>query len=252
MTKLCASYIQRHLGQTACVFEEISSTNAVLKEYAKQGAPAFTCVVAAAQSAGRGRGDHTFYSPKGTGIYFSILLRPARGFSPADITATAAVAACEAIEELTGVAAEIKWLNDIYVNGKKVAGILAECFFEADAPTVVLGIGVNLLPPKGGFPVQIADRAGAVLEKSKARFLRERAVIGFFRQLEKHLHNTASVYSAYRQRSFLLGKCVTWEGETATVRDLLPDFRLDLELADGTHRYLDSGEVSLSDDKIVQ
>ena len=252
VSKLCTSYIQRHLGQTACVFEEVTSTNAVLKEYARQGAPAFTCVVAAAQSAGRGRGDHTFYSPAGTGIYLSILLRPDKSFSPADITATAAVAACEAIEELTGVTAEIKWLNDIYVNGKKVAGILAECFFEADAPTVVLGIGVNLLPPTNGFPQEIAHRAGAVLEKSRQRFLRERMAIGFFHRLEAHLRHAPNVYAAYRQRSFLLGKCVTWEGKTATVRDILPDFRLDLELADGTHRYLDSGEVSLSVDKIVQ
>ena len=163
VSKLCTSYIQRHLGQTACVFEEVTSTNAVLKEYAKQGAPTHTCVVAAAQSAGRGRGTHTFYSPAATGIYFSMLLRPTRGFAPADITATAAVAACEAIEELADVKAEIKWLNDIYISGKKVAGILAECFFEGDAPTVILGIGVNLLPPADGFPQEIASRACAVL-----------------------------------------------------------------------------------------
>ncbi len=252
MAKLCMSYIQRHLGQTACVFEEIPSTNAVLKAYAKQGAPALTCVVAAAQSAGRGRGEHTFYSPAGTGIYFSILLRPDRGFSPADITATAAVAACEALEELTDVRAEIKWLNDIYVRGKKVAGILAECFFEGNDPVVILGVGVNLLPPKGGFPTEIAHRAGAVLEKGKQRFLRERTVIGFFRRLEAHLRHTASVYAAYRQRSFLFGKQVHFEGKLATVCDILPDFRLDLAFEDGTHRYLDSGEISLPDDKIVQ
>ena len=252
MSKLCTSYIQRHLGQTACVFEEVTSTNAILKEYAKQGAPAFTCVVAAAQSAGRGRGDHTFYSPKGTGVYFSVLLRPARGFAPADITATAAVAACEAIESIADVRAEIKWLNDIYIGGKKVAGILAECVFAGDSPAVILGIGVNLLPPKQGFPQEIASRAGTVLEGGKQRFLRERAVIALFQHLEKQLRHTAGVYSAYRQRSFLLGKQVMFEGMRATVRDILPDFRLALTLADGTERLLDSGEVSLSDDKIVQ
>ncbi len=252
MAKLCTSYIQRHLGQTACVFEQITSTNAVLKEYAKQGAPTFTCVLAAAQSAGRGRGEHTFYSPVGTGVYLSILLRPNKGFSPADITATAAVAACEAIEELSDVRAEIKWLNDIYVNGKKVAGILAECFFQGDEPTVILGIGVNLLPPKNGFPPDIAHRAGAVLEKSRQRFLRERMAIGFFKRLEDRLRHTADVYAAYRARSFLIGKRVIWEEKTATVCDILPDFRLDLLFADGTHRALNSGEVSLSDDKIIQ
>lgn len=252
MPKLCTSYIQRHCGQTACVFEQVTSTNAVLKEYAKQGAPAFTSVVAAAQSAGRGRGEHTFYSPKGTGVYFSILLHPARGFSPADITATAALAACEAIEQLAGVNAEIKWLNDIYVNGKKVAGILAECVFVGDAPAVILGVGVNLLPPKDGFPPEIAARAGAVLEKSKQRFLREQMAIFFFQKLEKRLRNTADVYAAYRQRLFVLGKRVMLDGAPATVRDLLPDFRLELELDGGEIRRLDSGEISLSDDKIMQ
>ena len=252
MKKLCTSYIQQHCGQTACVFEELPSTNAVLKEYAKQGAPAWTSVIAAAQSAGRGRGEHTFYSPAGSGIYFSILLRPARGFSPADITATAAVAACEAIEALADVKAQIKWLNDIYIDGKKVAGILAECFFEGDAPVVILGVGVNLLPPKGGFPEEIAMRAGAVLPKSRMRFLRERMVIGFFSRLEKYLRNNAGVYAAYRQRLFVLGKQVRFEGHPASVRDLLPDFRLELEMPGGELRRLDSGEISLSDDKIVQ
>ena len=249
---MSTSYIQRHCGPTACVFEQVPSTNAVLKEYARQGAPAWTMAVAAAQSAGRGRGDHTFYSPKGTGVYFSILLRPTRGFSPADITATAAVAACEAIEQLADVSAEIKWLNDIYVRGKKVAGILAECIFEGDAPVVILGVGVNLLPPKGGFPPEIASRAGAVTEKGKTRFLREQMAILFFQRLEKHLRNTAGVYTAYRQRLFVLGKRVAFEGKTATVCDLLPDFRLEIALEDGSTRRLDSGEVSLPDDKIMQ
>lgn len=251
MQKLCASYIQRHCGQTACVFQSVSSTNAVLKEYAKQGAPAFTVVAAAAQSAGRGRGDHSFYSPAGTGVYFSILLRPPRGFSPADITATAALAACEAIEELSGVHAEIKWLNDIYVKGKKVAGILAECFFEGDAPVVVLGVGVNLLPPKNGFPAEIAARAGAVMEKSRRRFLRERTVIAFFRHLERHLQSPADVYAAYRRRLFVLGRRVVFRGKTGTVRDLLPDFCLELLMEDGTLCRLDSGEISLSDDAVL-
>jgi len=252
LQRLSTSYIQRHCGPTACVFEEVSSTNAILKEYARQGAPAFTMAVAAAQSAGRGRGDHTFYSPKGTGVYFSILLRPARGFSPADITATAAVAACEAIEQIADVNAEIKWLNDIYVNGKKVAGILAECVFEGDNPVVILGVGVNLLPPKGGFPAEIASRAGAVMQKGKGRFLRERMAISFFQKMEKHLRHTAGVYPLYRARLFVLGKRVLFEGRMATVRDLLPDFRLELALEDGEVRRLDSGEVSLPDDKIMQ
>ena len=248
---MCASYIQRHCGQTACVFEEVTSTNTVLKSYAAQDAPDFTMAVAASQSAGRGRGEHTFFSPRGSGVYFSILLRPPHGFAPADITATAAVAACNAIEQLCGVYAEIKWLNDIYVGGKKVAGILAECVHTDGAPAVVLGVGVNLLPPKGGFPPEIAARAGAVLERSKMRFLRERMAIAFFQQFEKLYRGGMNVYSAYRQRLFVLGKRVCFEDASATVRDLLPDFRLELEMEDGEKRLLNSGEISLSDDSIL-
>lgn len=249
---MCTSYIQRRCGQTACVFEDIPSTNAVVKAYARQGAPAFTMAVAAAQSAGRGRGDHTFFSPKGTGVYLSILLRPTRSFAPADVTATAAVAACNAIQAVCGVYAEIKWLNDIYVGGKKVAGILAECVWVDEMPAVVLGFGVNLLPPKEGFPPEIATRAGAVLKKSRMRFLRERMAIAFFGEFEKLYRNATNVYAAYRERSFLLGKRVLFAGQEATVRDLLPDFRLELELASGEIKRLDSGEISLPDNKIIQ
>lgn len=252
MRKLNTSYIQRHCGVTACVFEEVDSTNAVLKEYARQGAPALTCVVAAAQSAGRGRGAHTFFSPKGSGVYFSILLRPQSGFAPADITATAAVAACDAIEQLSGARPQIKWLNDIYVNGKKVAGILCEAVSDEKGTAVILGVGVNLLPPEGGFPAEIAMRAGAVLEKSRERFLREKMVISFFRCMERRLRDPSQVYSAYRAALLVLGKEVTYRGERAVASDLLPDFRLVLKMQDGRAAFLDSGEISLDFGESVQ
>ena len=252
MQKLSASYIQRHCGPTACVFEEVDSTNAVLKEYARQGAPAFTAVVAAAQSAGRGRGDHAFFSPKGTGVYFSILLRPESGFAPADITATAAVAACDAIEQIAGERPQIKWLNDVYVKGKKVAGILAEAVATEGGTAVVLGVGVNLLAPKEGFPPEIAARAGAVLEKSRQRFLRERTVVAFFQCLEKRLRDSSHVYAAYRQGLFVLGREVCYRGERAVVRDVLPDFRLVISMQDGRTLYLDSGEISLDFGDLAQ
>ena len=246
--KLNASYIQRHCGDTACVFEEVTSTNEIIKAYGRQGAPAWTMAVAAAQTAGRGRGDHSFYSPAETGVYLSVLLRPHEAFAPADMTATAAVAAVDAMKELGADGLGIKWMNDVYRDGKKVAGILAECVEDATGRFVVLGIGVNLLPPREGFPEELTHRAGSLMESTRDRFLREKMTIGFFRHLEKRLQNSSGVYAAYRQHLFLLGQSVRYAGDTVTVTDLLPDFRLEVTLPDGTVKYLDSGEVSLSTD----
>lgn len=243
--KLNASYIQRHCGITACVFEEATSTNEIAKSYGHQGAPAWTMAVAAAQTAGRGRGDRSFFSPAGTGIYMSVLLRPEGTFAPADITATAAVAAVDAMEELGATGLGIKWLNDIYKDGKKVAGILAEAVEGENDRFVVLGIGVNLLPPREGFPTELLQRAGALFAASEEKFLRERMVIAFFRHLQKRLHTPTGVYAAYRQRLLHLGQSVQYAGAVATVTDLLPDFRLVLTLSDGSVKYLDSGEISL-------
>ena len=245
-SRLNAAYIQRHCGITACVFEEVTSTNEIVKSYGRQGAPAWTMAVAASQTAGRGRGERSFFSPDGTGVYLSILLRPESDLPPAGITATAAVAAIDAMEELGARSLGIKWLNDIYRNGKKVSGILAEAVESENGRFAVLGIGINLLPPRGGFPSEIADRAGALFDDTKERFLRERMAIAFFEHLEKRLRDPSGVYTAYRGRLLALGKTVQYNGANATVTDLLPDFRLVLTMEDGAVRYLDSGEISLN------
>ena len=169
--KLNASYIRQKCGLSSVIFRTVTSTNAILKEYARQDAPAFTVVVAEEQTEGRGRGDHTFFSPLGTGVYMSVLLRyENRSFRPADITAAAGVAACEAIEKITPHECRIKWMNDVYVDGKKVAGILAEAgSVEKGGYTkgsfVVVGVGFNVTIPEGGFPDEIRDRAGALFSE---------------------------------------------------------------------------------------
>lgn len=250
--KLNTSYIQRKCGITATTFRSVDSTNKILKEYARQDAPHGTVVVAEAQTAGRGRGEHTFFSPLGTGVYLSVLLRyEQKSFRPADVTAAAGVAACEAIEKLTDRECKIKWMNDVYIDGKKVAGILAEA---GSAPTgayskgkyVVVGIGFNVTKPDTDFPEEIRERAGAIFSDKAPRYVREELTVHFYTRLMRLLgKESASVYAAYRDRLFILGETVEYEGRKAIVRDLLPDFRLVLDCEDGTVRYLDSGEVSL-------
>lgn len=108
---------------------EVTSTNTLLKAQAEQGAPEGTVLIAESQTAGKGRLGRHFTSPPGTGIYFSLLLRPhCTAEKSLFITTTAAVAVCEAIEQVTGLNPQIKWVNDVYLNEKKVCGILTGSF----------------------------------------------------------------------------------------------------------------------------
>ncbi len=251
--KLNSGYIQRNLGLTACCFTSITSTNTVLKEYGKQGAPEWTAVIAEEQTEGRGRGEHRFYSPRGSGIYVSFLIRPkTRFFSPAAITAAAGVAACEAIEELSAVSRpEIKWMNDIYCEGRKVVGILAESVSLENESFVVLGAGFNLHTPEGGFPDEIADRAGSIFGEKKLRFSREKMVISFYRHFRKAYDLPAqSLFDAYRERMMALGQEVVFEGRPARATGLASDYRLELTFEDGEKRYLSGGEISLKTNRL--
>ena len=250
--KLNTSYIRQTCGNTAICFRTATSTNAILKDYARQDAPSYTVVVAEEQTAGRGRGEHTFFSPLGTGVYMSVLLRYEKGnFRPADITAAAGVAACEAIEKLSDHTCMIKWMNDVYIDGKKVAGILAES--GASDPNayskgryVVVGVGFNVSMPEGGFPEEFSDRATAMFSSRAPRYAREQLVNTFFTAFRRLMKKDSfSVYGAYRDRLFILGQRVVYEGMGATVTELLPDFRLQLAMDDGSTRLLDSGEISL-------
>ena len=117
------------------VLPTVSSTNSFVREQANNGAAPNSLVVANEQTAGRGRVGRSFYSPKDTGVYMSLLLRPKQysAEQAVSITTMAAVAVCEAIEAVSGEKAEIKWVNDIFVRGKKVCGILTEGSFGLES-----------------------------------------------------------------------------------------------------------------------
>lgn len=144
-------------------FDEVSSTQDVLKAYRRQGiARIGDVVIAQAQRSGRGRYGKSFYSPAMRGIYLSTLL-PHRSTELLTVRAGAAVLA--SIERVTGIAADVEWVNDILFRGKKIAGILAESLSDDnnEPDAVVLGIGLNITEPEGGYPEEIAERAGALL-----------------------------------------------------------------------------------------
>ena len=120
----------------------VTSTNTLMKEAAQNGAAEFSVLAASAQSAGGGRMGRSFHSPSGSGIYMSILLRPHENINPLLITTAAAVCCARVFERMTGVSAYIKWVNDIYINNRKVCGILTESSLGENG-YAVLGIGIN-------------------------------------------------------------------------------------------------------------
>lgn len=220
--------------------ETVDSTNLRLKEWSRQGrirAPYLLC--AGCQTAGRGRLGRAFVSPPDTGLYMS-LLSGAQG-DPGRITVLAAVAVCRAIEETTPLKPKIKWVNDLFVRGKKVCGILAE---KVDAG-VIIGIGVNVRTPPGGFPPE-AGVAGA-LDADVSRSRLAGRIAGYLLRGLAHLRDPA-ILDAYRQRMPLIGREISYarQGQTknARVTGVSDDGGLMIDGPDGPD-VLRSGEISL-------
>ena len=238
------------------VYKSISSTNTVLKQLAESGAAEGTVLLAEEQTAGRGRMSRSFFSPPRSGLYMSLLLRPHMSAQLSTrITACAAVAVAEAIEELTGCRAEIKWVNDVLVDGKKVCGILTEGSIDCESGLMhyaIVGIGINIRPPEGDFPAELRQIAGALPAAPDGEDLRCRlaaAVLDRLMDLYEQLPE-GDCYEAYKSRSCLIGRQINilpLEGEPvpATAIDVEPDFSLRVRLADGTETCLSSGEGSV-------
>ncbi len=235
------------------VFDCIPSTNDFAKEAAKNGAREGTVIISRTQSKGKGRLGRSFYSPDGTGIYLSLVLRPDIPVDNAlSITACAAVCASSAIEAVCGIKTEIKWVNDIYRNGKKICGILTEGHIDPATQRLsfaVLGIGINVYPPKEGFPDEISDIAGSVLPYLDNEEIPNRIVAVFLDSFMDEYNNLQDkgFLDEYRKRSCLLGKRVhVLNSDTVgTAVDIDENFNLILKLSDGTFIPLSSGEVSV-------
>ncbi len=247
--RISKKYIKNALRSSAYDIEvktKVSSTNTIMKEKIGTGAKEFSVLIASMQTAGRGRMGRSFHSPKGTGIYMSVLLKNEKSRNPLLITTDAAVCLARVFEEMTGEQAEIKWVNDVYMNEKKVCGILTEGVGEY----AVLGIGINVLPPKKGFPDDIKDRAGAVFEKTKLH-LREKVIIKILREFMDIYKNPdrEKLLSEYRERSMIVGKeILILKNETpeiATAVDIADDYSLIVKKENGEISYLNSGDVSI-------
>lgn len=230
---------------------ETDSTNRVAKELAIDGAPEGTLVVAEKQSKGRGRLGRSFFSPEG-GIYMSLILRPR---IPAEkavlVTTCAAVAVARAIDRVCTCRAGIKWVNDIFINGKKVCGILAEAGLSAESEYpdyIVLGIGINV--KKQSVPEELKDIVGCLEEDKEGTIKKEALIAAVWEEFSELYQNlsTAVYMEEYRERSVLLGCEVTVlaaEGEyKAVVTDIDKEGHLVI-VRGGKREILSFGEVSV-------
>jgi len=199
-------------------FDETDSTNVRAKALAVQNAAEGTVVVAEHQSAGRGRKQRSWFSPPGMGIYSSLILRPT--ISPGDapqITLMTAVAAAEALTEVTRLPIRIKWPNDLLIGGKKVAGILTEISTEMDAVDyVVIGLGVNVNTPATSFPVELRDIATSACIESGTEFSRTSILAEYLGRLEDGYEVIKSgrfdrVIARWKDLSHMIGQRVTVE-----------------------------------------
>lgn len=240
-------------GLAVTALENTDSTNTCVRRLAEDGAPEGTVVVAAAQTAGRGRSGKSFLSPAGTGLYMSVLLRPQLAMGDALlITTAAAVAVAHAVERVAAVTAQIKWVNDVYVDGKKVCGILTEGALDLENGGLryaILGIGINICPPAGGFPPELASIAGALTETGgeALRAPLAAAVLDEFFALYPHLVEKP-FYDDYVSRSLLTGRQIeVLRGGMhlpATALGIDRDLHLRVRYADGSEENLAAGEVS--------
>lgn len=241
-------------GMQISVYPSVGSTNDVVKELAAKGAPEGTVAVAAQQTGGKGRLGRSFFSPEGTGLYLSILLRPDIEVARAvRITTCAALAVCEAIEKHTSEKPCIKWVNDVYIRGRKVCGILTEASLSMENGGVdyaVLGIGVNVYEPSGGFPEQIRDIAGAVTQHKSADLKNRLAgsIISGFMRFYRDI-SSGSFREDYSRRLMWKGEdIVAISGREKTrcrLIDVDDECRLVVQLPGGEKKLISSGEISI-------
>lgn len=236
------------------VRQTVTSTNIVAKELAAKGAKEGTVIIAREQTEGRGRMGRSFYSPMASGVYFTLILRPTLNLEDSLlITTAAAVAVVKAIEEVAGIKAGIKWVNDVFVDGKKVCGILTEAslnFESGGLEYAVVGIGINIEIKH--LPKELTPIVGSVFtEKPSDKPVTSMLVAEVLNYMAECMNSlTDKKYlEEYRSHSFLIGQeiLVLKSGAAipAKALDIDEKARLVVEYEDGSREALSSGEVSV-------
>jgi BirA family biotin operon repressor/biotin-[acetyl-CoA-carboxylase] ligase len=236
------------------VQKSLESTNSTAKKEAVASAVAGTVIISEEQTAGRGRLGRSFFSPSRRGIYMSMILRPQMQAEEAMLLTTiAAVAVAEAIESVCDKKARIKWVNDIYVDEKKVCGILTEAAFDIESSSlqyVVVGIGINVFEPEQGYPQELKDIATALFA-ADAGDKRNQLAAEVLNRFMSYYANFAEkeFVSEYQRRSLVIGRRImviygknTYPAVAVSIDD---DCHLHVRLDDGSEKILSSGEISI-------
>lgn len=236
------------------VYESIDSTNNLAKELAVSGAKNGTVIIANEQTNGRGRYGKTFESPKDSGIYMSIILRPEEmpQIDPSLMTAYSAVVVSEVLEQLSGEKIGIKWVNDLFLNGKKVCGILTEAVSNLETGRldwIVVGIGINVSTKSELFSKNVQSVATALFNNKNT--IRNKIAANVINQFFLQASNMTqkSMMQQYREKSIVVDQLVSIvsgaDSYVAQVEDIKDNGSLMIKLSNGETRELRFGEVSL-------
>lgn len=236
-------------------YKTISSTNEVAKNLALSGAKHGTVVISEEQTAGKGRLGRSFYSPANTGIYMSIILRPnLTAMDSVLITTSSSVAICDAISKVTGIESQIKWINDIFINNKKVGGILTEASTNFESGTIdyiILGIGINFNKPKDNFPTELKDIAASLYNNNCNGINRNMLCAEIINNI-LNIIPQIKIYDfipEYKKRSIILNEEIIYTSGGISSKgkaiDINKDGSLVVKHDDGSIKVLNSGEVSI-------
>lgn len=235
------------------VYKTIGSTNTEAKLLSMQGAGHGTVILSEEQTSGRGRMGRNFYSPSESGIYMSIILKPDLNIADSVlITTAAAVAVCLAVDKFTNLGPEIKWVNDIYINGKKVCGILTEAVTDIESGTVngvIVGIGINVRAE--AFPSELKEIAGSVFDSSENSHVRNRLAAEIINNVLSTCANLEdrTFLEIYKKRSMILGEKIRYLKNNRWYEGYAQDIDeyggLVVFHEDGHKEVLHSGEISV-------
>ncbi|NLA96084.1 MAG: biotin--[acetyl-CoA-carboxylase] ligase [Clostridiaceae bacterium] len=250
--RLSASGIESSLssmwsGMTVRICEKLTSTSTLARQRADTEKQLL--IAANAQTAGRGRRGRDFYSPPGAGLYFSLAMEWGREEAPVLVTTMAAVATALVLEREFGVAVGIKWVNDLYLHDRKICGILTEAVTGLESgvtASLVIGIGINLMEPAGGYPAPIRRIAGALVRQG-TRIDRNRLISLIVNDLGSLIGRLPDrgYLDRYRERCFILGRKVRLDTGQTIVPHAISDEGALLYRDGNAIRSLQTGEVSI-------
>lgn len=232
------------------ILEEIDSTNNYIKQLYQSDYNNEMIVIAESQTSGRGRLGRNFLSNKDSGIYMSYLIKPRLTLTDAaKITVLSCVAICVAIEKLTSVIPQIKWVNDIYINNKKVCGILTEAKTVKDKQIpeyIVIGVGINCY--KQNFGIDLENIATSIEDETNKVISRNDLIAEIINNIDSYIKNDIDVIDEYIKHSFIIGKMVEIKqfdkSFMAKVLGITSDAKLLVESLSGEVLELSTGEIS--------